>query len=286
MPLNNKPVSYLQTDSRWASWPYSNKDENTNIAKSGCGPTAMAMVIATWADSSVTPVTTCQWALNHGYKATGNGTYHSYFVPQAAAYGLECYRVNTSSIAYMSTSNANKYHQEAHDAVDEGHLVICLMSKGNWTSGGHYILWYSNDGDDVLINDPNSTKSTRVRNKWSLLKSQVRYYWVVKVPEEVVSMTNSEVESLISQKITAAISPTGTVPSNYARDGWFSACMAGCFDGSNPKKLITREQISVVLNRLGVTPQLTCPEDADFSQVVPGKFKTTLITSANLDDML
>ena len=188
MPLNNKPVSYLQTDSRWASWPYSNKDENTNIAKSGCGPTAMAMVIATWVDSSVTPVTTCQWALSHGYKATGNGTYHSYFVPQAAAYGLECYRVNTSSIAYMSTSNANKYHQEAHDAVDEGHLVICLMGKGNWTSGGHYILWYSNDGDDVLINDPNSTKSTRVRNKWSLLKSQVRYYWVVKVPEEVISM--------------------------------------------------------------------------------------------------
>ena len=129
MPLNEKPVSYLQTDSRWAKWPYSNSNENTNIGESGCGPTAIAMAIATWVDPSVTPVTTCQWSLDHGYKATGNGTYQSYFVPQAAAYGLECYRVNTSSIQYMSSANAAKYHQEAHDAVDEGHLVIALMGN-------------------------------------------------------------------------------------------------------------------------------------------------------------
>ena len=286
MPLNNKPVSYLQTDSRWAKWPYSNYNENTNIGASGCGPTAMAMVIATWVDPSVTPVTTCQWSLDHGYKATGNGTYQSYFVPQAAAYGLECYRVNTSSIQYMSSANAAKYHQEAHDAVDEGHLVICLMGKGLWTSSGHFILWYSNDGDDVLINDPASTKAARLRNTFTKLKSEVRYYWVVKVPEEVVSMTNSEVTKLINESVSAALNgQLGTEPSSYARDGWFSACMKGCFDGSNPRKYITREQTAVVLNRLGVFPQLKCPEDADFSQVVPGQFKETLITSANLDDM-
>ena len=86
--MNNKPVSYLQTDSRWARWPYSNSNEDTDIAESGCGTTAMAMVIATWKDPSVTPVTTSKWSLEHGYKATGNGTYHSYFVPQAKAYGI------------------------------------------------------------------------------------------------------------------------------------------------------------------------------------------------------
>ena len=286
MPLNEKPVSYLQTDKRWAKWPYSNSNENTNIGESGCGPTAIAMAIATWVDPSVTPVTTCQWALKKGYKATGNGTYQSYFVPQAAAYGLECYRVNTSSLQYMSSANAAKYHQEAHDAVDEGHLVIVLFGPGNWTSGGHYCLWYSNDGDDVLINDPASTRANRVRNTWSLLKKQARYYWVIKVPEEVVSMTNSEVTKLINESVSTALNgQLGTEPSSYARDGWFSACMKGCFDGSNPKKYITREQTAVVLNRLGVFPQLKCPEDADFSQVVPGQFKETLITSANLDDM-
>ena len=283
MPLNNKPVSYLQTDKRWSSWPYSNKDENTNIGRSGCGPTAMAMVIATWVDSSVTPVTTCQWALDHGYKATGNGTYQSYFVPQAKAYGLECYRVNTSSIQYMSSSNAAKYHQEAHDAVDDGHLVICLMGKGNWTSSGHYILWYSNDGDDVLINDPASTKSTRLRNTFSLLKSQVRYYWVVKVPKEVISMTNSEVEKLVEEKVNSAVSAAlsaakapGPVPSNWAKDYWYSACVAGLLDGSNPTADMTREQAATLMINQGLAPLQKCPEGADFSTVVAGKFSETL----------
>ena len=205
--MNNKPVSYLQTDSRWAKWPYSNKNEDTDIAESGCGPTSMAMVIATWKDPSVTPVTTCKWALNHGYKATGNGTYHSYFVPQAAAYGITCERVNTTSFAYMYASQAEPYHKKAYDAVEEGNLVICLMSKGNWTNGGHFIVWYSNDSSgNVYINDPASTKSNRVKNKYSLLKSQVRYYWICKVPKEVISMLNSEVRSMIKSEVSSQLS--------------------------------------------------------------------------------
>ena len=281
MPLNEKPVSYLQTDSRWASWPYSNKDENTNIGKAGCGPTCMAMAIATWVDPSVTPVTTCSWALKKGYKATNNGTYNSYFVPQAKAYGLNCYRVNTSSLQYMSTTNANKYHQEAHDAVDEGNLVVCLMGKGNWTSSGHYILWYSNDGNDVLINDPNSTKSTRTKNKFSLLKSQVRYYWVIEVPKEVISLKNSEVEAMIEKKVNEAIvklKETGPVPDNWARDDWYAACMNGTFDGSHPKGVSTREQLATVMVKAGLIPAKKCPENADFSTVVAGKFEETLGT--------
>ena len=39
-----QPVYYLQTDPRWGSLDYSAAGEKTNIAASGCGPTAMAMV--------------------------------------------------------------------------------------------------------------------------------------------------------------------------------------------------------------------------------------------------
>ena len=162
-----------------------------------------------------------------------------------------------------------------------------VIDPGNWTSGGHFILWYSNDGDDVLINDPASTKAKRLRNTFALLKKEVRYYWVVKVPKEVISMTNSEVEKLIDQKIkaNAGADLSGPDPSSYARDAWFSACMAGVFDGSNPKTSITREQTALVLNRIGAFKQLRCPADADFTKVIAGQFKETLITSANLDDM-
>ena len=37
----------------------------------------------------------------------------------------------------------------------------------------------------VYINDPASTKATRAKNTWDLFKSQVKYYWVVNVPEEI-----------------------------------------------------------------------------------------------------
>ena len=82
--MNTQPISYLQTDPRWGSLDYSAPGEKTTIAASGCGPTAMAMVLATWADPSVTPKTECAWALAHGYKAPRQGTYYGYFEPAGA----------------------------------------------------------------------------------------------------------------------------------------------------------------------------------------------------------
>ena len=53
--MNTRPVRYLQTDPRWGSLDYSARGEKTNIAVSGCGPTALAMVLATWVDPKITP---------------------------------------------------------------------------------------------------------------------------------------------------------------------------------------------------------------------------------------
>lgn len=251
--MNNRPVKYLQTDSRWKNLPYRTSKESSTIGSAGCGPTSMAMVIATWVDPSVTPVTTCNWAMKHGYKATGNGTYHSYFVPQAKAYGLECERVNTTAFKYMSASDAQKYHELARDYVNDGHLVIALMGKGNWTRGGHYILWYDNDGDDVLINDSASTLARRERNTFKLFTSQSSFYWVVKVPKEVISMTNSEVKKLIAEEVAALTGGAADdAPSSWAKEYWELAKAIGVTDGTYPKNSMTREQNITILGRLGL----------------------------------
>ena len=42
-----KPISYLQTNPLWKNVDYSAKGEKTDIGESGCGPTCMAMIIAT-----------------------------------------------------------------------------------------------------------------------------------------------------------------------------------------------------------------------------------------------
>ena len=100
----NKPVSYLQTDPKWKNHNYSAKGESKTIGSSGCGPTAAAMVIATLKDKNVTPVTTAEWSMAHGYKALNQGTFYTYFVPQMSVYGITCKRLNTSNLYGKSSS--------------------------------------------------------------------------------------------------------------------------------------------------------------------------------------
>ena len=63
-----KPIEYMQTDSRWAGTRYAASGEKTTIRSAGCGNTCAAMVIASLADDSVTPITTAEWTMKHGYK--------------------------------------------------------------------------------------------------------------------------------------------------------------------------------------------------------------------------
>ena len=54
--MNKKPVSYLQTDARWKNKPYRVKGENATIGGSGCGPTALAMVVSSLTGHIVDPM--------------------------------------------------------------------------------------------------------------------------------------------------------------------------------------------------------------------------------------
>lgn len=175
-----KPVSYLQTDSRWAGNDYSAKGEKTNIGRSGCGIACSAMVIASLADPSVTPADTAKWSLAHGGKALNQGTYYSYFEPQMAAYGISCKQVNFSTV-YHGANSATSFNKKMTDSVKSGNWIICAMGKGDWTSSGHFVLWYGVEGDYALINDPNSTKASRTKAKLSTFQNQVKYYFEVKV---------------------------------------------------------------------------------------------------------
>ena len=197
--MNKQPVSYLQTDPQWAALDYSAPGEKTTIGASGCGPTAMAMVLATWADKSVTPETECAWALKHGYKAPRQGTYYGYFVPAAARYGLKGRQLSWTNIYGNSNSHL---HEEARKAVEAGHLVIACMGKGLWTSSGHYVLVWKIQGNTIYINDPASTRSARTQGDYSLFKQQVKYYWVIERPEnmkEEPDMTEKEVRELLEK---------------------------------------------------------------------------------------
>lgn len=172
------PIPYLQIDPRWKSVPYAVKGEVATIGSSGCGPTTCAMIVATLADKNITPVEACAWSLSNGFKAYRQGTYYAFILQYLNKYGITAELLTQSNIYHKPN---NKAHAEALRAIQEGDWVICCMGKGHWTSSGHFILWYANDGANALIRDPNSTKESRTKAKVSLLQNEVKYYWRVKV---------------------------------------------------------------------------------------------------------
>ena len=262
--MNPRPVSYLQTDSRWRYNDYSTSGEKTTIGASGCGPTAMAMVLATWADKNVTPATECAWAKANGYKAYKSGTYYGYFTPAGARYGLKVRQLSWTNI-YGNASS--KLHAEAEEAIERGDLVIACMGKGNWTSSGHYVLVWEIQGNTIYINDPASTKKSRTQGDYSLFKKQVKYYWVITKPSNIPDNEEEELDMTIDEfinKLTPeqayilmqkAASHATTVPEpewSKKEGGWAKATETGVMNGLNPEGYLKRDEFAAVMYRRGL----------------------------------
>lgn len=177
-----RPVDYKQTDSKWGSLPYAVDGEKSTIKSAGCGPTALADVLAAIISPYIDPLTLASWARQHNYKVKNSGTSYSFFVPCAAAYGVTVRRLNTFNVYGKST---HAVHKQALTELQKGNWIIACMGKGNWTKSGHYVVAYGYKDGMVYINDPASTKANRAKNTWELFKSQVKYYWVVEVPEHI-----------------------------------------------------------------------------------------------------
>lgn len=196
--LNKQPPYYLQTDSKWSNFKYSNKDENTNLKESGCGPTAAAMLLSLITGKYITPVDTAKWALENGYKASHQGTYYTYFEPQFKKYGITCKMLNWEN-TYKKPNHNN--HNLAKEEVKKGNYLICLMNKSQWTNGGHFIVVWNWDDLGVSINDPASMKESRLFSSQFTFCNAVKYYWVIytdinKQTEEEKEMVYKNLESV------------------------------------------------------------------------------------------
>lgn len=178
------PVWYLQTDKKWRKKWYRVSRENSTIGSAGCGPTTMAMVVASLKSNNVTPVTACKWSRKKGYKAYMSGTKDGFFKSYGKKYGIKVSRKYYGDLRYTKKKKAKKYHTSAKNAVKNGNWVVVLAGRGKWTKGsGHFILWYKTEGGYAYIRDSNSTKSGRAKAKVSTLQKQAKRYWVISVPE-------------------------------------------------------------------------------------------------------
>lgn len=139
-----QPKDFKQYDSRWGNKVYTSIGNNSQTMRnSGCGPTAAADVVSTLKDSSVTPWTLAQIALDRGYRTANSGTAWGFFKHLAGKYGFSKF-VQTTSLPTLKA------------CLDAGGYVVCSMGKGYWTSGGHYICAWKYDGTYIYCNDPAS----------------------------------------------------------------------------------------------------------------------------------
>jgi len=143
-------VYFNQLDERWADKPYG----TDNIGGYGCGPTSMSIVVSSLTGDLVDPVEMAEWAYKNGGWCSKSGSYHSLIPNAAKAWGLTVEGCTASE------------PQRILDALSDGKLVVAIMTKGHFTSGGHFIVLRGVQDGMILVADPASYK--RSEKLWDL----------------------------------------------------------------------------------------------------------------------
>ena len=121
-----QPINYKQYDSRWGSVIYTKNNtynKSQTIKSSGCGPTSMADILATWFNKDITPVETCKMSVDNGFRTSSSGTSWDFFGWVAKKYPFSKF-VQTSSFVTMQACLA------------AGGLVVVSFRPSKWTKGG------------------------------------------------------------------------------------------------------------------------------------------------------
>lgn len=142
---------YNQLDSRWAYEPYG----TDSIGGYACGPTAMAIVVSSLTSDTVDPPHMAQWAYENGYWCSKSGSYHTLVPGAAEEWGLDVEGCTAAE------------PQRIVDALADGKLVVALMTKGHFTSSGHFIVLRGVTAyGKIMVADPSSY--TRSEKTWDM----------------------------------------------------------------------------------------------------------------------
>ena len=141
----------------------------------GCGITTMAMVASYLADKELTPPLLCDWYGKYCYLSGTDGN---------------LFNVTPSEMGFYVIEQTYD-HREAHAALEEGHVVVCLQTKGYWTRGGHYLALEKlvpglEDEEEmrVQVRDSNIFNYGKLKDhqldafKWNTIPVDGKSYWI------------------------------------------------------------------------------------------------------------
>lgn len=202
----NNCVHYLQWDSKWKKVMFSSHgDKNQNIGNSGCGPSSMAMIMATWIDPNITPVEMCKLAVERGHRSYNSGTNWSFFKDVFTLYeGFEKY-ITTKSVETLKA------------ALREGALAVCSMNSNDncfWTKGGHYIVARGCDNTYIYANDPNNKTVPRKQaaDKFQKCMKNAFIFWPINKVQEPEPEKKTESSVINNQSdLRFDVNPDGAI---------------------------------------------------------------------------
>ena len=153
----------LQWDSRWGAIPYG----SSMMALSGCGPTCLSMaVVGLTGNAAATPAAIANFAMEQGYYIEGTGTAWSLMSEGCSNYGLKSEEISLTE-------------KEMSRKLEEGCVLICSVSEGDFTQTGHFIVIYDYEDGWFKVNDPNSIDRSNAKWKFDRLEGQIRNIWAL-----------------------------------------------------------------------------------------------------------
>lgn len=170
---------YLQQD-------YPNtKYGNYRLSGHGCGITTMAMLATYMADTELTPPMLCDRYGNYCYLSGTDGS---------------LFNVTPSEMGFYLKEKTFD-HRVAKAAMEQGHVVVCLQTKGYWTRGGHYLalekLVDGLEGEEaqrVQVRDSNIFNYGKLKDhkidafKWGTIPMDGQAYWVFEYKNVEISI--------------------------------------------------------------------------------------------------
>lgn len=156
-------VFYSQYDPKWKDYRYG----SSTIGPSGCGPTAVAMVVATLVDSKVTPKETADYGTAQNYLGP-SGSSWAFFEEGVKNWGL-------------NSTNIGKDYAAARSALQSGGLVIAAgQGPMPFTDQGHIIVIRGIDEKgDFLVGDSQETSQQNKAYSQSSLSGTLKNMWVI-----------------------------------------------------------------------------------------------------------
>ena len=159
-------VYYNQFDYNDVPYRYNDDPKDpeytTTIGNSGCGPTCAAIVLSTFLDEEITPITMCEYSISQGDLGVG-GTYVKFFDDVLNEYNMDYKKQKQTSSNII-------------ESLEAGNYIIASMGNGTFTNGnGHYIVLTGIDEKgNIIVADPASRQRTDTTWQVNIFEEQAK----------------------------------------------------------------------------------------------------------------